>query len=114
MSKAFEGPSVDEFINLVLESLSERQKLVIVYRYGIGGTKPMTYKEIGKKLGVCKERARCIVMKAIYLMSKPWNKKILRLSIDLRDYNWEKPALCRDRPPEWAMNKYHGAPICDS
>ena len=104
-----EGPSTDEFVNLALESLTERQRLSLVYRFGIGGHKPMTYEEIGHEFGVSGKRARGLTLKALRRLRHPSNAKLLRVSFEAFITRDQRPAICRNRPPEWCMNKYHGA-----
>ena len=53
-----------EDLKKMLEDLTEREKTVLEMRNGIDG-ESMTLSEIGKKMGICKERVRHIEAKAI-------------------------------------------------
>ena len=48
-----------------LEELSEREKKVIILRFGLEGENPLTLEEIGNRLGITRERVRQIQNKAI-------------------------------------------------
>ena len=48
-----------------LTSLPEREREVIVLRYGLGGTEPKTLEEIGRRLGLTRERVRQIELDSL-------------------------------------------------
>ena len=48
-----------------LTSLPEREREVVVLRYGIGGTEPKTLEEIGRRLGLTRERVRQIELDSL-------------------------------------------------
>lgn len=48
-----------------LERLEARERLVIVLRFGLDGAEPLTLKEVGRRLGITREWARKIEMKAL-------------------------------------------------
>ncbi len=52
-------------VEKVLDDLSEKEKTILVNRFGIGGEKPKTLEELGKKMGFSKERIRQIENVAI-------------------------------------------------
>ena len=54
----------------VLESLDEREAAVLKMRYGLDGNEPMTLKEIGKRIGLTRERVRQIKNKAMQVLRK--------------------------------------------
>lgn len=104
------GPSVDGFINLVLESLTEREKIACIYRFGIGGHSTMTYEQIGKEMGCTRAWARQLVVQALYKIRRsPSSMRLMKSSRQLYASRHRSPAICKNRPPEWCMNKYHGA-----
>lgn len=47
-----------ETVRQLLESLSERERTVLILRYGLDGQEPMGFLAIGKQLGISRERAR--------------------------------------------------------
>ena len=52
-----------------LERLSPRERTVITLRYGLGGGKPMTLKETGRRLGCTREWVRKIEIRALATLS---------------------------------------------
>jgi len=52
-----------ELLNQIVETLPEKEKTVIVYRYGLMGKKPLSLQEIGMLLEVTRERARQLEVK---------------------------------------------------
>ncbi|MFN3690491.1 MAG: sigma-70 family RNA polymerase sigma factor [Fimbriimonadales bacterium] len=49
----------------LMARLNERERAVIRLRYGLGGEPPLTLEEIGKRLGLSKERVRQLESRAI-------------------------------------------------
>ena len=66
-----------EQIDDVLKVLSVREETVIRLRYGIGDNDPMTLEQVGKQLGVTRERIRQIEAKALRRLRHPANRKKL-------------------------------------
>jgi RNA polymerase primary sigma factor len=54
-----------EALRHALASLPERERDVIELRYGIGGRDPMTLEEIGRRLGLTRERVRQIELESL-------------------------------------------------
>jgi RNA polymerase primary sigma factor len=67
-------------INELLEVLRPRERNVIIYRYGLDGNEPKTLSEVGKILGISRERVRQIEKRAL--------RKIRKMALDkgLRDF----------------------------
>ncbi|MDR1893417.1 MAG: sigma-70 family RNA polymerase sigma factor [Spirochaetales bacterium] len=57
--------SLKDIFRSVLSQLEERERLVIEMRYGLGGEKPLTLEEIGRRLNITRERVRQIQNKTI-------------------------------------------------
>ena len=49
----------------LLDDLDERESKILRLRYGLDGGEPMTLKEIGKKIGLTRERVRQIEAEAL-------------------------------------------------
>ena len=47
-------------INKILNELSQKERKIIIHRFGINGEKPKTLEELGKDMGFSKERIRQI------------------------------------------------------
>jgi RNA polymerase primary sigma factor len=60
-----------------LNSLTERERKVIELRFGLKDGIPMTLEQVGKKLGVTRERIRQIEAKAIRKLSRASSSKKL-------------------------------------
>jgi DNA-directed RNA polymerase sigma subunit (sigma70/sigma32) len=70
--------SPEEHINNLLCVLTDRERTVMVYRYGLCGTKPQAYREIAKKLAISTERIRQIMMKALRKIRKQENEHLVK------------------------------------
>lgn len=66
-----ERAEVEEFVGEALRRLPLQLRRVITMRYGLGGATPMKLREIGRSLGVTKERARQILMVAMLRITVP-------------------------------------------
>ena len=75
---AVEENSKNEIIYRVLDTLDDREKTVIERRFGIKQTKPETLDEIGKELGLSRERIRQIESTALRKLRNPRRAKILK------------------------------------
>ncbi|MBI5562281.1 MAG: RNA polymerase sigma factor RpoD [Deltaproteobacteria bacterium] len=64
--------------NLVLESLTPREEKVLRMRFGIGERQDYTLEEVGRVLGVTRERVRQIEAKAIRRLRHPTRAKLLK------------------------------------
>lgn len=67
---AMESVMKDEIENL-LSNLSQKEALVLKYRFGLNGNKSMSLKEVGDKFNLTKERIRQIEKKAIKRLQTP-------------------------------------------
>lgn len=75
---AIENDDRQNAINRVLDTLSEREKKVIIARFGIGGERAKTLDEVGKELALSKERIRQIETSALRKLRNPRRAKILK------------------------------------
>ena len=72
-----------ELIGGILEELDDREKSIIVHRFGLEkGTEPETLEEVGNRLGVTKERIRQLQSRAL--------RKLRKIA---QDENLEVPGL---------------------
>lgn len=62
--------SIAKLYQAINTRLSLRERMVIQMRYGLGGTREMTQKEVAKKLNISRSYISRIEKKAIQLMSK--------------------------------------------
>ncbi|CAN5317654.1 N/A [soil metagenome] len=69
-----------EQLELVLHDLSEREKQVIVLRFGLADGRPRTLEEVGHEFGVTRERIRQIESKTLLKLRHPSR------AAQLRDY----------------------------
>ena len=64
-AERFEIPHAFTSLAEALAILGERQRGVIVHRYGLNGFEPQTLDEIGRRLGVSRERVRQLEAEAL-------------------------------------------------
>jgi len=61
-----------------LASLPERDRTLLVMRYGLEDDEPRTYEQMGRKLGISRERARQLEIRALRKLRHPSRSKVLR------------------------------------
>ena len=67
-----------DYLNDVLDTLSDREKKVLIMRFGLDDGKPKTLESVGKEFRVTRERIRQIESKAIRKLRHPTRAKKLR------------------------------------
>ena len=58
-----------QYLHNYLDTLTDRCKTVIIHRFGLDGNNPMTYDEVGKIMGVTRERIRQIEAKSLRMLA---------------------------------------------
>jgi RNA polymerase primary sigma factor len=58
----------DVDVKAVLDTLSARERAVIELRYGLGDVGPLTLEEIGKEVGLTRERVRQIEVQTLHML----------------------------------------------
>lgn len=66
-----ERKALDDELEEVLSSLSDRERVVLMHRFGLHDTKSYTLEEIGRLLGVTRERVRQIESQALAKLRNP-------------------------------------------
>ena len=61
-----------------LDTLSEREKKVLILRFGLDDGRPRTLEEVGREFNVTRERIRQIEAKALRKLRHPSRSKKLR------------------------------------
>jgi RNA polymerase primary sigma factor len=69
--------NLKEDINAVLKTLTEKEREVIQYRFGLNGRRAMSLKEIGERFNLTKERIRQIEKNALKRLSQTNRSEIL-------------------------------------
>ena len=68
--EAVEGSLRSEALAQALAALSDRERHVIILRYGLADAEPKTLEEIGRRLGLTRERVRQIETEALKRLAK--------------------------------------------
>ncbi len=72
-----EGPGLEERIEEVLETLPEKERRILILRYGLKGEKIHTLDEVSKIFRVSRERVRQIQVQALRKLLRPSRNKRL-------------------------------------
>ena len=71
----FRDKNMRDELSELLDVLGDRERKIIFERYGLDGDKPKTLEEIGKKLGVTRERIRQLQNIALVKLRKALAKR---------------------------------------
>ena len=74
-----------DVMNEVLETLTDRERKVLIQRFGLLDGKPKTLEEVGVEFSVTRERIRQIEAKALRKMRHPTRSKRLKAFLDLME-----------------------------
>src|SRR5262245_53168487 len=69
-----------------MSHLTEQERIVVAYRFGLAGGPPLTLKEIGEKMGISRERVRQIECQAKARLRKLFTKKRMAKSPPKRPF----------------------------
>ena len=75
--EAAERAMLRDYIDDVLSTLADRERKVIVLRFGLVDGHPRTLEEVGREFGVTRERIRQIECKALIKLRNPSRGKAL-------------------------------------
>jgi RNA polymerase primary sigma factor len=67
-----------EDLRIILDRLTDRERIIIILRYGLDGQVPATLDEVGRHFDVTRERIRQIESKALAKMRHPSTPASLR------------------------------------
>lgn len=67
--------NIGRLYGLVSEVLSEREREIIIMRYGLGSSEEITQREVGKKLGISRSYVSRIEKKALLKLKAEFEKK---------------------------------------
>ena len=65
---------VEKMYRYIEEVLSEREKIIVKLRYGLGGKVPLTQREVAKKLNISRSYVSRIEKKALQTLKKRFDK----------------------------------------
>ena len=69
-------------IRRILDGLPERERRILQLRFGLTGEEPMTLEEVGKRLGVTRERIRQMELKTLRRLQSFRLAKALQETLD--------------------------------
>jgi RNA polymerase primary sigma factor len=75
---AIEDEDRNKAIHQVLQTLNDRERKIIIYRFGLQGNRAMTLEEIGKSMQLSKERIRQLEVKALEKLRNPRRAALLK------------------------------------
>ena len=78
MEENTEAQELRQTIREILNKLSERERTVLIDRYGLDGGEEKTLEQVGQKFGVTRERVRQIEAKALRKLQHPTRAKKLK------------------------------------
>ena len=81
---ALEGDALSQ-IDAALRELEERERLILILRFGLGGEEPMTLEEIGEHFGLTRERIRQMQNRALAKLRHPSRAHNLSGLLDVLD-----------------------------
>lgn len=87
----WEAAQVRQALGRLVARLPGQLWYVIVARYGLTGRSPQTYQQIGRALGLCRERVRQLHTAALVWLRQPARSQELRSLLDRHtraDYQW--------------------------
>ena len=64
----------EKMFRYIEEVLSEREKIIVKLRYGLGGKVPLTQREVAKKLDISRSYVSRIEKKALQALKKRFDK----------------------------------------
>ena len=76
---------LDDAVHDVLAQLDERERAVVMMRFGIEKGRPATLDEVGKAFGITRERVRQIEVKTIAKLRRPERAILLRSFLEGED-----------------------------
>ena len=76
--------SLKDTLTEALKYLDEKEKTIIIYRFGLYGNEPKTLEYTGKELNITRERVRQIQIKALKKLAN------INLSIKLKSFLWDQ------------------------
>jgi RNA polymerase sigma factor (sigma-70 family) len=77
-TRAVEREELKSVVSHVLSSLDARAQRILVYRFGLLGEKPRTLQQVGRRLGITRERVRQIEKKALQRIAHSGHGRELR------------------------------------
>ena len=70
---------------MLLDTLTDREKTVLIKRFGLDGNEPMTLEEVGREMDVTRERIRQIEKKGLTKLKHATRSRHLQPFMDSAD-----------------------------
>jgi RNA polymerase nonessential primary-like sigma factor len=82
MAKSIEENDLNNMMEQWLDSLSEKHRVILAKRFGLRGEEPQTLEEVGKVIGLTRERVRQLQIEALKILREKMRRH------NLKDHEW--------------------------
>jgi RNA polymerase nonessential primary-like sigma factor len=82
LAKSIEQEDFHEVMEIWLDSLSEKHRVILAKRFGLRGEDPQTLEEVGRVIGLTRERVRQLQIEALKILREKMRRH------NLQDHEW--------------------------
>ncbi len=82
LAQSIEENDLNEMMEIWVDSLCEKHRIILIKRFGLRGEEPQTLEDVGKVVGLTRERVRQLQIEALKIL----REKMRRLN--LKDHEW--------------------------
>ena len=82
LAQSIEQNDLNEMMEIWLDSLSEKHRIILSKRFGLRGEDPQTLEDVGKVIGLTRERVRQLQIEALQILRDKMRRH------NLKDHEW--------------------------